>query len=201
MISTFSLGKQFDTNVANMKKGLGYTSEPSITFIPGGPANHAAGFYNLSKTNFAPRIAVAYSLRPSSDLGKRLFGEGDKTVIRAGFSEVFDRPGFQLISTLDQNAPGGFAYTLQNTCCQVGIDDVGHLPRIKSLNVIPPDLQAGLGTPFLPPAPVWARQQPVTPNAEANLWAFDDTLKNPHSYLVDLSIGRELPRRFSVQFS
>jgi hypothetical protein len=199
--STFSLGKQFDLNVANMKKGLGYTSEPSITFIPGGPANHGPGFYNLSKSNFAPRIAVAYSLRPSSDLGRKLFGEGDKTVIRAGFSEVFDRPGFQLINTLDQNAPGGFAYTLQNTCCQVGIDDVGHLPRITNLNVIPPDLQAGLGTPFLPPAPTWAAQQPVPLNSQANLWAFDNTLQNPHSYLVDFSIGRELPRRFSMQFS
>jgi len=79
---------------------------------------------------------------------------------------------------------------LQNTCCQVGIDDVGHLPRITNLNVIPPDLQAGLGTPFLPPAPTWAAQQPVPLNSQANLWAFDNTLRNPHSYLVDFSVGR-----------
>jgi hypothetical protein len=199
--STFSLGKQFDINVKNMKQGLGYTSEPSITFIPGGPANHGPSFYDLSKSNFAPRISIAYSLRPSSDWGRKLFGEGDKTVIRAGFSEVFDRPGFQMINTLDQNAPGGFAYTLQNVCCQVGIDDVGDLPRISNINVIPPDNQPGLGTPFLPPAPAWAAQQPITPLSEANIWAFDNTLKNPHSFLVDFSIGRELPKRFSVQFS
>src|ERR1700688_3280656 len=147
--SAFSMGKQFDINMANMKKGLGYTSEPSITFVPGGPANHGPGFYHLSWADFAPRFAFAYSLRPSSEFGRKLFGDADKTVIRGGFSDVYDRPGFQLLSTLDQNAPGGFAYTLQNTCCQVGLDDVGHLPRVSNLNVIPSDLQPVLGTPFL----------------------------------------------------
>src|SRR5437879_7336895 len=38
-------------------------------------------------------------------------------------------------------------------------------------------------------------------NSEANLWAADDTLTTPLSYLVDLSIGRELPHCFSVQFA
>ena len=199
--SSFSLGKQFATNLANMKKALGYTSEPSITFVPGGPANHGPGFYQLSRTDFAPRISFAYSVRPSGGWRRRLFGDNDKTVIRGGVSDVFDRPGFQLISTLDQNAPGEFAYTLQNTCCQVGIDDVGHLPRVSNLNVIPPDLQPVLGTPFLTPAPTWSVKQPINLNSQANIWAMDDTLKTPHSYLVDFSIGRELPNRLSVQFA
>jgi len=37
--------------------------------------------------------------------------------------------------------------------------------------------------------------------AEANLWANDDTLKTPHAYAVDFSVGRELPKRFSLQIS
>jgi hypothetical protein len=201
--SSFSLGKQFATNVANMKKGLGYTSERSITFVPGGPANHGPGFYHFSKADFAPRVSFAYSVRPSGGWARKFFGDNDKTVIRGGLSDVFDRPGFQLLSTLDQNAPGEFAYTLQNTCCQVGIDDVGHLPRVSNLNAIPPNLQLALNppSPFLPSAPIWAVQQPIGLNSEANIWAMDDTLKTPHSYLVDFSIGRELPDRFSVQFA
>ncbi|HKW66730.1 MAG TPA: carboxypeptidase-like regulatory domain-containing protein [Terriglobales bacterium] len=199
--SSFSLGRQFDLNVANMKQGLGYTSEPSITFIPGGPVNHARGFYDLSKTDFAPRIALAYSPRPSGGWLRKLFGDSDKTVIRAGFGEVFDRAGFQLLNTLDQNAPGGFAYTLQNTCCQVNIDDAGHLPRISNINVIPSDNQNILNTPFLPPAPPWSAQQAVPLNSQANLWAMDDTLKTPHSYAVDFSIGRELPSHMALQLS
>lgn len=193
--SSFSLGQQFNTNVANMKKGLGYTSEGSITFIPGGPANHGPDFYHLSKSDFAPRIAIAYSPRPSGGWLQKLFGEGDKTVIRGGFGEVYDRAGFALINTFDQNAPGGFAYTLQNTCCQVGIDDPAHLPRISNINVIP--TQGG----FLPSAPSWSAQQAIPLNSQANLWAVDDTLKTPHSYTVDFSIGRELPNHFSLQLS
>jgi len=200
--STFSLGQQFATNVANMKQGLGYTSEGSITFTPGGPANNGPGFYHLSKTDFAPRIAFAYTPRPSGGWLRTLLGDGDKTVIRGGFGEVYDRAGFQLLNTFDQNAPGGFAYTLQNTCCQVGIDDAGHLPRITGINTIPSDIQATVPpSPFLPQAPVWSVKQPIFPNSEANLWAVDDTLKTPHSYAVDLSIGRELPNHFSLQVS
>src|SRR4029077_15711915 len=38
-------------------------------------------------------------------------------------------------------------------------------------------------------------------NSQANLWGTDNTLKTPHSYTADVSIGRELPHRFSVQVS
>ena len=197
---SFSLGKQFDLNIANMKQGLGFTSEPSIAFAPGGPVNHGPGFYHLSKGNVAPRISFAFSPRPTSDWGRKIFGDSDKTSIRGGFSMVYDRPGFQLLNSFDQYSPGGFGYTLQNTCCQVGVDDVGHLPRVSNLNVIPPDLQAGLGTPFLTPAPAFS-QQNIPFNSEANLWASDDTLKTPRSYAVDFSIARELPGHFALQLS
>ncbi|MGA9041464.1 MAG: carboxypeptidase-like regulatory domain-containing protein [Terriglobales bacterium] len=197
--SSFSLGKQFETNVANMKQGLGYTSEPAISFVPGGPANNAPGFYHLSKTDFAPRIAFAYSPRATSSFAKKLFGDGDKTSIRGGFSEVYDRAGFQLLNTFDENAPGGFAYTLQNTCCQPGIDDAADIPRITGLNLVPQ--QNKNGSVFLTPAPSSAFPQVVPGNSQANLWAVDDTLKTPHSYAVDFSIARELPDHLSLQLA
>lgn len=197
--SSFSLGKQFATNVANMKQGLGYTSEPAISFIPGGPANNGPGFYSLSKANFAPRISVAYSPHPSSDWGRKIFGDSDKTSIRAGFGEVYDRPGFQLLNTFDQNAPGGFAYTLQNTCCQVGIDDAADVPRVTNLNLVP--TQNRNGVVFLTPPPSSQFPQTIGLNSEANLWGVDDTLKTPHSYAVDFSIARELPNHFSLQLA
>ncbi len=31
------------------------------------------------------------------------------------------------------------------------------------------------------------------------MWVTDNTLKSPHAYTVDFSVGRELPRRFSLQ--
>ena len=196
---TFSFGKQFNINAQNMKQGLGYTSEAPIQFELGGPANNAAGFYHLSKADFAPRISVAYSPRPAGGWMEKLFGSGDKTVIRAGFGEVYDRAGFQLLNTFDQNAPGGFSYTLQNTCCLPGIDDAAHVPRITGINTVPQFNVSGY--PFLTPAPSGSFPQTLAQSAQANLWSVDDTMKTPHSYSVDFSVGRELPHQFSVQLS
>jgi carboxypeptidase family protein len=197
--SAFSLGKQFNINESNMKQGLGYTSESTISLIPGGPVNHGPGFYQLSKSDFAPRISVAYSPRPNGGWLQTLFGDAGKTSIRAGFGEVYDRAGFQLLNTFDQNAPGGFAYTLQNTCCQPGIDDAADVPRIANVNVVPTVNRNNV--PFLTPAPPGAFPQTLALNAQANLWVVDDTLKTPHSYSADFSIGRELPHRFALQLS
>ncbi|PYX84600.1 MAG: hypothetical protein DMG70_06015, partial [Acidobacteria bacterium] len=114
---TFGLGTQFDLNVKNMKQGLGYTSEPPIAFTLGGPVNRGPGFYVFEKTDFSPRISIAYSPRPRGGLLRSIFGENDKTVFRAGFSRVYDRAGFALLNTSDQVGAAGLTTTLQNTCC------------------------------------------------------------------------------------
>ncbi len=201
---TFGLGTQFDKNAANMKQGLGYTSELAIAFNLGGPVNHGPGFYNFEKTDFSPRISIAYSPRPKNGLFKAIFGENDKTVIRAGFSRVYDRAGFALLNTSDSVGAAGLTTTLQNPCCtfnQTGAED---LPRVTGINTIPTDNlpPTGVGsTRFLqfPPLPGFPQVPGTT--AQANLWANDDTLKTPHAYAVDFSIGRELPKRFSLQVS
>ncbi len=198
--SQFGLGTQFNTNVKNMQQGLGYTSEGAMAFIPGGPANNGPGFYDLAKTNFAPRIAFAYSPRPSGGFWQKIFGNGDKTSIRGGFSEVFDRAGFQLLNTFDQNAPGGFSYTLQDPCCLVGIVDAAHVPRVQN-NIHNVPTQNLSGVPFLFPAPSGTFPQVVPLLSETNLWGVDNTLKTPHSFAIDFSIARELPHRFALQIS
>ncbi len=201
---TFGLGTQFDLNVKKMQQGLGYTSEPAIALNLGGPVNHRPGFYNFEKTDVSPRISIAYSPRPHGGLLRSIFGENDKTVIRAGFSRVYDRAGFALLNTSDSVGAAGLTTTLQNPCCtfnQTGAED---LPRITGINTIPkfnnppPGITA---VQFLndPPPPGFP-QVPST-NAQANLWANDDKLKTPHAYAVDFSVGRELPKRFSLQVS
>src|SRR5467141_2447422 len=134
---TFGLGTQFDKNAANMKQGLGYTSELAIEFNLGGPVNHGPGFYKFEKTDFSPRISIAYSPRPHGGLLRSIFGDNDKTVFRAGFSRVYDRAGFALLNTSDQVGAAGLTTTLQNPCCtfnQTGAED---LPRITAINTIP----------------------------------------------------------------
>ncbi len=202
---TFGLGTAFYDNVANMKKGLGYTSEPPIEFQLGGPVNHGPGLYNLEKTDFSPRVSIAYSPRFANGLLRSIFGDNDKTVIRAGYSRVYDRAGFALLNSFDQIGAAGLTTTLQNTCCTVGVTSAEDLPRIApmgglpAINSIPIYNQNGVQFFQSPPPPGF----PQEPNlaAEANLWATDDTLKTPHADAVDFSIGRELPQRFSLQLS
>src|SRR5580704_5708881 len=196
---TFGLGTQFAQNVKNMEQGLGYTSEPPISFNLGGPVNNGPGFYPFEKTDWSPRVSFAYSPRFGPSLLKKIFGENDKTVIRAGFSRVYDRAGFALLNSFDQIGSAGLTTTLQNACCTVGVTGAEDLPRITGINAIP---QVNLnGVQFLqsPPAPGFPQIPPST--AQANLWGVDNTLKTPHAYAVDFSVGRELPKRFSLQLS
>jgi hypothetical protein len=196
---TFGLGTQFAQNVKNMQQGLGYTSELPIAFNLGGPVNNGPGFYPFEKTDWSPRVSIAYSPRFGGSLLKKIFGENDKTVIRAGFSRVYDRAGFALLNSFDQIGSAGLTTTLQNACCTVGVTGAEDLPRITGINTIP---QVNInGVQFLqsPPLPGFPQTPPTT--AQANLWGIDNTLKTPHAYAVDFSIGRELPKRFSLQLS
>jgi hypothetical protein len=200
---SFDLGKYFNQNVQNMKHGMGYADGPLISFGPGGPVNNGPGFYDFEKTDFAPRVSVAYTPRFQNDFLKKIFGTGDKTVIRGGFGKVYDRAGMQLINTFDQNAPAGLSATLQNPCCVPGsgphADSAENVPRIANINVIPQlDLNGAQFAPARADAPF-----PQTPSATGNAitWGIDQSLKTPYAYTVDFSIGRELPRRFSLQLA
>jgi hypothetical protein len=202
---TEDLGKQFNQTVANMKQGIGYTSTSLVTFILGGPANNGPGFYHFEKSDFSPRVSVAYSPRPENSFLKKMFGDNDKTVIRGGFGKVYDRPGMQLLSTFDANAPGGLGATVQNPCCLFGYDDAAHVPRIANINVIPTYGPVDNPNPpnqlFFIPAPPGQFPQTPPPAGQAITWGIDQSIKTPYAYTFDFSIGRELPRRFALQFA
>lgn len=196
---TVDLGQQFNQNVANMKKGIGYEAMQPVSFVLGGPANNGRGFYQFEKTDFAPRVSVAYTPRFQTDFLKKLFGTGEKTVIRGGFGKVYDRSGMQLINTFDQNAPAGLSATVQNPCCIPTTDGAENVPRITNINVIPQlDLSGAQFFPLVPPGAF-----PQTPNTfgQAITWGVDQSLKTPSAYAMDFSIGRELPKGFSLQLS
>ncbi len=192
-----NLGTSFNQNVQNMKNGLGYADVPVISFVPGGKANNALGYYSTQKANFSPRISVAYSPRAKDGLFRTLFGGSDQTVIRGGFSIVYDRAGMQLVNTFDANAPAGFSTTLTNPCCVDGADAVA---RITDINTIPKFSQGG--SQYFQDAPPGAfPQTPPSgyPGGQAITWGIDQSLKTPYAYAVDFSIGRELSHGFSLQ--
>jgi len=195
---TFDLGKYFNQNMKNMGDGQGFADGPLVSYVLGGSANNGPGLYHFEKTDFSPRLSIAYSPRPHSGWLKSLFGEGDKTVIRAGFSTVYDRPGMQILNTFDSVEPAGLSSTLENACC---IDGAAQVARITGINTIP-TTGFSPGDVYIPnPLPSGAFPQTPQNFKEAITWGIDQSLKTPNAYAIDFSVGRELPKGFSLQLS
>ncbi len=195
-----SIGNLFNQHEQQMVQGIPANQDPLIQFNLAGPANNGPGFYHFEKTDFAPRASIAWSLRPQSDWGKKLFGSDDKTVIRAGFSKVYDRFGLGLLNTFDQNGAFGLATSISNPA---GVLTAATAPRLTDLHTIPTtDLN---GNTILIPAP--PGKFPQTPPASldsggfAIAWGLDDTIQTPYAYTVDFSVGRELPKQFALELA
>jgi hypothetical protein len=140
-----------------------------------------------------------------------LFGDGDKTVLRGGFSKVYDRAGMQMLSTFDANPPGGLGATLQNPCCAFFVpaglgtagseyDSPGGVPRVTNINAVPTVSQF-TNDQFLTPAPPGQFPQTPGPFSQAITWGVDQSMKTPYAYAFDFSIGRELPKKMSLQLA
>jgi hypothetical protein len=197
----FSLTDFFNKRAANMSAGVPSNVDPDVQFDLSGPANGGKpGFYHWDKKNLGPRVSLAYSPRPSSGLLRALFGGGDKSTIRAGFGVVYDRIGAGLLSTFDQNGSFGLSTTLTNPA---GIITAANAPRLTDIHTIPTQDTDG-NTIFFPAPP---GQFPQTfPNTLdtggfAITWGLDDKIKTPYSYTLDFSVGRELPKGFSIDVS
>jgi hypothetical protein len=204
----YNLGTEFAHNAQAMHQGIGYDATPLVSFILGGPGNPGPGFYHFEKSDFSPRVSFAYSPRPHGGWLRKLMGDSDRTVLRGGFSKVYDRPGMQLLSTFDANAPGGLSATVQNPCCAATdptgattnpYDTADGVPRIQNINQIPQTNSFGLT--FFEPAPAGTFPQTPPATGQAITWGIDQSIKTPYAYAFDFSIGRELPKRFSLQLS
>jgi hypothetical protein len=181
---------------------LGYPAniDPLIQFDLAGPANNGPGYYHFEKTDIAPRFSIAWSLRPESDWAKKLFGGNDKTVIRAGFSKVYDRFGLGLLNTFDQNGAFGLATALTNPA---GVVTAASAPRLTDLHTVPTTDNAG--NPIFLPAPPGAFPQTPPSSLDSGgfniAWGLDNSIKTPYSYTFDFSIGRELPKQFALELA
>jgi len=195
---TISLGNWFQQRAEKMLSGGASNTDPLLSFDLSGPANGGKkGYYGWDYKNFAPRLAFAYSPRASDGWLKSLFGEGDKTVVRGGFGMVFDRIGSGLLSTFDRRGSFGLS-----TGITAPVPSATTVPRLTGLNTLPQFEQDGV-TPYFPATP--AGGFPYTyPDAGTGLaiqWGLDDTIRTPYSYTLDFSIGRELPKNFSLDVS
>jgi hypothetical protein len=198
---SFSLGKWFKERGANMLQGVPSNQDPLVNFDLSGPANGGKqGYYNWDYHNFGPRLAFAWSLRPHSGLLRSVFGDGDKTSVRAGFSVVYDRIGAGLLDTFDSAGSFGLSTTLTNPA---GVVTADCAPRLTGLNNIPATDLCGNQLLLSAPPGKFPQTFPSTLDTGgfAIAWGLDDGIKTPYSYTLDLSVARQLPKGFALEVS
>ena len=195
---TPSLSSFFKGRTAAMNAGQVY--RPTISFDLAGKANGKSPYWNPDYGDVAPRIAFAYSPKPSAGLGRKLFGDSGKTSIRGGYGIYFDHFGQGVVNSFDREGSFGLTTYLENAS---GVQTTDCVARFISLIQIP--TSAGCGGPELPIAPTPGF--PSTPpgmganGSFAITWGIDDSMKTPYSQVVDFSITRELPSKFVVEMS
>ena len=205
----FNLSSWFAQRAATMHQGIPSNQDPTVSFGIAGRSSGRPDLWPNSSKNFAPRISFAYSPR----IFKPLFGEGDKTVIRAGFGMYYDHFGQGMLSSFTSSGGSfGLSSLLINPA---GLQDESTSPRVAPLpgqqlitgmnNVPQTDNTGGqIFTPF-PCATGSTATYPCTfPNGLNNggfciCWGLDSGIKSPYSYALDLSVQRELPGNFSLE--
>ena len=206
VIPNVGLSDFFADRTQAMLQGQPASSSPRLSFNLGGPANGKPGFYNWDTKDFGPHVALAWSPRSHSGLFKSLFGEGDKTTVRAGFGTVYDRLGPALLATFDRSGSFGMSTALTNTG---GLETPGIAPRITGLtgnaNLPQTDLTGRRLYALCPTCGTFPQTFPNGLNGDTGSYAvyfgMDNKLKTPYSYTLDLSIGRELGHGLTLEAS
>jgi hypothetical protein len=182
-----SIGQWFYKRANLAAQGLPQSQAGLITYIAGNAAG-ARSLYPNHLTNFAPRLAVAYSPNPTNGILKWLTGGPGKTSIRAGWGMYYDLFGQPLGQTYASSAFG-----LSNNLTNAS----------SSLTSITAPRYTGFYTP--PGALFPAAPKGGLPSTYPNLFAItnsiDDTLKAPYTMNTDFSIGREFGHGWFVQGS
>jgi hypothetical protein len=177
----------------------GQVYNPAFGFATVG-ASHLP-VYNVDYGAVGPHVAVAWNPSAQNGFARRFLGD-KKSVIRGGFSVVFDR-GNQVQSVeipmlgigFDQNA-----IVQAPLCNSTGVGGTGCNPALGSSNTGASAFRVGIdGTLPLPVAT--AATSPIIPAAGAETLSFqvDPNFKTGHSYNIDFSFQRELPGGIIVE--
>jgi hypothetical protein len=203
-----NLSDWFNLRAKDMENGIPSNQDPLISFSLGGPANGGKpGLWKWDYHDLGPRLALAWSPKGNDGLLRSLFGDGGKTVVRAGFGVVYDNIGNGILDTFDSAGSFGLATTLSNPA---GIETAACAPRLTDMHVIP---TTDLGCPansnvpgqMLIPAPPGKFPQTFPSTLDSGgfaiTWGLDQNIKTPYSYTLDFSVGRELPKGFALEVS
>lgn len=187
----FNFDTYFGDRVAQSAASqLGNGAVPLISYALGGKANHAPGYYKPQYTNFAPRFAFAYRVKP-------------KTVINAGAGVLYD----QTVVNAVQFQQSQFSYLFQASATTPLGD-----PNSVTNTLLNDTRFSGVNTPVAPPAAP-AITKPFVPFVDssgipfglANGQAFNETidsnLKNPYYIQYNFGVEQELPKGLILRMS
>jgi hypothetical protein len=190
---TTSLGGYFDKRVASAAQGIPYNDTISVDLA--GPKNGKAPYYDFRKNDFSPRAGFAWQPTFENRVLKAIFGEGQKSVFRGGFSMSYDRIGSALAVSFDLNNTLGFSSSQTIAANTYNVTDqpapllTGLSQDIRSLPGI--DVPAKLTFPLTTP-----------PDEDQRIeTSLDDTLTSPVNYAWNFSIGREIGKGLTLEAS
>ncbi|MGI8743087.1 MAG: carboxypeptidase regulatory-like domain-containing protein [Bryobacteraceae bacterium] len=210
---TEPLGTFFDKRVAGFAAGTPYIAP--IVLNLSGPANNGKPLYNWDKTNFLPRVAVAWSPHSENRWISKVLGNKGESVLRGGFAMLNDYYGQQLATNFDLNNSLGFSASqtisagVYNLGCSPYSLEVIHATNpagsCPTTNLAP--LFTGPNQPIrsLPrlPAPsnlTFPEQQPLD-NQRRIQTSLDSNLVTPKNYVMSLTFERELHHGLLFQAS
>ncbi len=169
----------------------GRTYNPQIGYLPLRNSTHKY-IYDIDWNNLGPRVSVAWNPNKTDGVLGKLFGPG-KTVIRGGYGVTFDRVngvGVVMLPIL------GVGFSQTRSCFGPRIDgscseasDVNNAWRLGVEGSTSP-------LPVLPKA-----TSPVVPGIAGETLSFsiDPDYKVGRSQSVNLTVQRELPKRFILE--
>lgn len=176
----------------NARNGIPSNATPVLNFNLGGPENNGEDLYEPDNNNFAPRFSFAYSPNFKNRVGKFLFGEGNRTSIRGGYSLTYDRLGGSLVVLTD--LVGGYGLA-SNFGVPVGAYGYATSPRFQGIDKLQPLPSFALTSP--------TGGFPNTPSEDlaSRTFGVDFNLRTPYSQSWNFSIARELPADMSFELS
>lgn len=209
------LGEYLSLRASNALKGIDYTAPISVNLS--GPANGGPPLYNWDKTNFQPRIGVAYSPHFESGLLSRVFGKEGDSVLRGGFGINGDYFGQALATFFDNRNTLGFgsSFTVGPNTYDVGCSpyqDPGSKyfgaagacaggvnlgPLFTGFNQT---IRGAMPAPPVAQKIVFPQTQPGDNSLRIES-SLDSDLTTPKSYSWNLTYERQLPHKSFVQFS
>ena len=202
----------FNRRVAGMLAGKPYTD--LITVNKSGQVNGGPPMYQMDKTVFLPKVAVAWQPKSENRFLSKLLGSSGQSVIRGGFAIMNDYFGQQIATFFDDRNTLGFASaqvipvnTFNLGCGQYVVNGFYGGDATKCTSAPGPLFTAfGQDVRTLPKITpqtslTFPQQKAVSAYPTAIESSLDAALVTPKNYAWSLTYEREMPKGGLLQVS